>query len=157
MFGWCLFFLVVGYLFMAATRPASFKEINSLASAENLRATKATVRMARPNEENLSFDAFSVWGMFFMCLYQRGRVIHSTPLFPQGTLFETIDVTILGHRKSLAATFQNEKLTAWAIGGRLSTDIDEHSRWILEHLLATIQNAVSTNLVPSQHEAIPRQ
>jgi hypothetical protein len=98
--------------------------------------------------------------MFFMCLYQRGRVIHSTLLFPQGTLFETIDVTILEHRKSLAATFQNGKLTAWAIGGYLSTDIDEHCRWILEHLLATIQNAVSTNLVFSvivlKHEAIPR-
>ena len=164
MFGWCLFFLALGCISMMATKPASIEDINFLASVENLRAVRVAHVMKRPNEKNVSFGAFSIWGIFFSCRYERWYI--DDPAYPSSrdVIFEMIKATVLGHRGTLIATFENDKVTSWTIKMRMristSTEIDDHHRWILEHLLATIQNAISTNLMPStvapKHKAIPR-
>ena len=122
---------------MKITAPASLEEINNIASIEELRVAKGK---ATASKENLSSsESFEVWGLLFCCTYTRTYEFHDA-----NAPFETIKVGIFFRRGFLKATFRKGKMTEWEDRWVLQKDAGPHERWLFEHLLAVIQNAVST-------------
>jgi hypothetical protein len=137
-------------LFLYVTRPATIRQINYVASRETLKASRQNVQhgmMTGPR------DSFFVCGIFFECDYECSLTNPS---------LETIKVRIRGRRGYFTATFKNEVLTEWGRWLFLAETnplFDAKEIWVYGHLLATVKNAVSTNLVPSmvmmERKAIP--
>lgn len=123
--------------------PTTLEEINHLASIENLK-----VLLCSTNPQPFDHSKyFLVYGGLFFCKYYFEKGAREF----DGTIYfsETIEAAVIGEKGWIIATFKNGHLASWRFSYEKTLQEMEpmrehlHERWLLQHLLSTVENAVS--------------
>lgn len=150
--------LLLGFLIAGhhITKPVTLEEVAHIAVREPLSAIK---KSEIADAQGSSFrTTYEVLGILFFCRYEQ--------IFQRlDPCFEILTITIFPSRGVYRAVFKDEKLISLETPvEKFIFDADQvdpespwgfHEKWILGNILATVQNAVITNLkIQENHRAI---